>query len=89
MDTLLDIRQTQIRGAINSAINDRVIPEIQKIMGSLSLDRNDTELVTSLDEDGVGNVWINAMAKFTKNDSRTACDLRQDADFTPYKYKSN
>ena len=32
-DSLLNVRQVQIHRAISSAINDRVLPEIQNIMG--------------------------------------------------------
>ena len=42
-DSLMIILQVQISRAINSAINDRVIPEIQKAMGRLSSGERDTE----------------------------------------------
>ena len=43
MDSLMDLMQTQIKRAISSAISDRVIPEIQHIMGSLPLNRKGPE----------------------------------------------
>ena len=43
LDSLMDLLQTQINRAISSAINDRVIPEIQNIMGSLPLNRKGPE----------------------------------------------
>ena len=42
-DSLMNILQVQISRAINSAINDRVIPEIQKALGTLSSGQRDTE----------------------------------------------
>ena len=42
-DSIMNILQVQITRAINSAINDEVIPEIQKAMGTLSSGQRDTE----------------------------------------------
>ena len=42
-DSLMNILQVQITRVINSAINDRVIPEIQNAMGTLSSGQMDTE----------------------------------------------
>ena len=83
MDSMMDLIQSHINREINSAINDRVIPEIQSIMGNLTLNRNGPEQCTSLNEDGIGNAWKNKNTKFTEKDSRSGCDLR-DVDFTPY-----
>ena len=54
-DLLMDLVQSQINRAISSAIDDKVLPEIQNIMGSLPLNRNGPEPSTSLTEDGIGN----------------------------------
>ena len=54
MDSLMDLVQSQINGAISFAINDRVLPEIQNVMGSLPLNHNGPEPCTSLTEDGIG-----------------------------------
>ena len=62
-------------------MNDRVIPEIQNLMGSLPLNLNGLEPSTFLTKDGIGNVWKNTNTKFTKKDSRSACDLKEDTDF--------
>ena len=86
MDSLMNLIQSQINRAISSAISDRVIPEVQKIMGSLLLNRNGPEPYTSLKEGGIGNARKNTNVKFTKRDSRSACDLREDTGFTPYRY---
>ena len=84
MDSLMALKQFQINKAISSAINDRVFPEIQIIMGNLPLNRGGLQLCTSLNGDSIGNAWINKITKLTKKDSRSACDLREDTDFAPY-----
>ena len=43
MYSLMSMMHSQINRAINSAINDRIIPEIQNIMGSLSEGHRDTD----------------------------------------------
>ena len=85
MDLMMSLLLSQIKRAKSSAINDRVMPEIQSIIQSLPLNRYGPELFTSLNEDGIGNAWKNTNAKFTKKDSRSAFDLRENTDFTPYK----
>ena len=84
-DSMMDLIQSQINRAISSAINDRVIPEVQSMMGSLPLNGNVPETCTSLNEDGIGNALKNKNTKFTRNDSRSAHDLRENTDFTPYR----
>ena len=42
-DSLMNFLQVQITRAINSAINDKMVPEIQNIMGTLSSRQRDTE----------------------------------------------
>ena len=44
-DSLMNILQVQITRTINSAINDKMVPEIQNIMGTLSSGQRDTEPV--------------------------------------------
>ena len=78
----MDLMQTQINKAKSSAVNDRVIPEIQNIMGSVALNRNGPELGTSLSE--VLAMLGKTNTKFAKKDSMSACDLEEDTDFTPY-----
>ena len=76
METMMDLMHTQINRAINSAISERIIPEIQNMVENLSLNHHGDEPCVSLNEDGVGNPWRNRNTKFTKKDSRSACDLR-------------
>ena len=43
MDSLVTMMHSQINRAISSAISDRVIPEIQNIMGTMSSGHRDTK----------------------------------------------
>ena len=70
--SLINAMQTQIKTAISSAINDRVLPEIQNIMGSLPSHQNGTGTGASSNEQGFGKVWRDANTTFTKKDSRSA-----------------
>ena len=47
MDSLMNMMHIQVNRAINSAISNRVIPEIQKFFGNLPLGQKDTEAGTS------------------------------------------
>ena len=76
--------QTQISRAISCAISERILPEIQNMVENLPLNRHGVEPRTSSNENGIGNVWKNKNAKFTKKDSRSAFDLREDTEFTSY-----
>ena len=84
MEAMMDLMQSQISRAISSAISERIIPEIQNMVENLPLSQHGVEPCTSADEDGIGNVWKNANAKLTKKDSRSACDLRDHTDVSPY-----
>ena len=82
MESMMDFMQTQISRAINSAISERIIPEIQNMMGNSTLVQQGVEPGSSLNEDESGNMWKNT--KLTKKDSRSACDLRDHSDTIPY-----
>ena len=69
-DSMMDLLQSHINRAISSAMNDRVVPEIQNIIGNLPLNRNGPEPSTSLNEAGISNAWKNKNTKFAKKDSR-------------------
>ena len=84
INTLSGEMQSQISRAISSAISERIIPEIQNMVENLPLGRHGVEPCTSADEDGIRNVWKNANTKLTKKDSRSACDLRDHMDVSPY-----
>ena len=82
MESMMDFMQTQIIRAINSAISERIIPEIQNMMGSSTLVQQGVGPSSSLNGDEIGNMWKNT--KLTKEDSRSACDLRDHTDPVPY-----
>ena len=84
METMMELMHTQISRAINSAISERIIPELQNMVGTLPLSRYGVEPCTSTNENGIRNVWQNANTELTKKDSRSACDLRDHTDNTPY-----
>ena len=71
-DSLMNILQVQISRAINSAINDRVIPEIQNAMDTLSSRQRDIESGSSPnnheDREGSNRFKI----KISKTDSTSA-----------------
>ena len=75
-DSLMNILQVQITKAINSAINNKVIPAIQNAMGTLSPGQKDTESGSSQNnqEDREGSNGLKT--KIIKKDSRSACKLR-------------
>ena len=74
----------QINRAISSAISDRVIPEIQKIMGSLSSGQKDTESGVSINNQDTCGETNELKTKITKKDSRSAFDLRDTGGLCPY-----
>ena len=71
-DSLMNILQVQISRAINSAINDRVIPEIQNAMDTLSSRQRDIESGSSPNnhEDREGSNRFKT--KISKTDSTSA-----------------
>ena len=80
----MSLMHAQINRAISSAINDRVIPEIQNIMGLLCSGYRDTESGTSgkyQESSEATNGW---KTKITKKDFRSAFDLRDTGDLSPY-----
>ena len=83
-NSFLNILLAQIRGTIKSANNDRVIPEFQNAMGTLSSEQRDTESGSSKNNKDDRNGTIIFRAKITKNDSRSAFDLRDTEDLSPF-----
>ena len=81
-DSLMNILRVQITRTINSAINNRVIPELRNAMGTLSSGQRDTESGSSPNnqEDRKGSKGLQT----TKKDSRSACDLRDTEGQSPY-----
>ena len=86
MEAMMDLMQSQITRAISSAISERVIPEIQNMVENLPLGQHGVEPGTSLNEKGIRSAWENTNIRLTKKDSRSACDLRDHMDVSPYTY---
>ena len=82
----MNILQVQITKAINSAINNSVIPDIQNAMGTLSSGQRDTESGSSQNnqEDREGSIGVKT--KIIKKNSRSACNLRDTEGRSPYRY---
>ena len=81
---LKNILQVQISRAMNSAINDRLIPAIQNDMGSMVLVQGDTESGTSTNNQDISVTTNGLNTKLTKKDSMSAFDLKDTADLSPY-----
>ena len=89
MDSMMSMMHRQINRAISTAIAEMKIPEIQNYVSSMSSSGNrDTE--ASLSPDSQENTGRNNgfKSKITKKDSRSACDLRNNKDHSPYKIEN-
>ena len=74
---MMSMMHSQMNRAIKTAIAERVIPEIQNMVSSMSsLGNRDTEV--SLSPNSQENTERNSgfKTKITKKDLRSACDLR-------------
>ena len=87
METMMDFMQTEVIRVISCAINERIMPEIQNKEENSPLNQHGVEPCASANVNGTGNVWKSANTKLTKQDSRSACDLRDHTDFTPYTFQ--
>ena len=90
MDSIMSMVHNQISRAISTAISERVIPEIQNIVSSMSSSGNrDTEasLSTSSQENRENSSGLKT--KILKKDSRSVGDLRDTTGRGSYKYKMN
>ena len=67
MESMMDFMQTQISRAINSAISERIIPEIQNMMGNSTLVQQGVEPGSSLNEDEIGNMWKKNLQRRTQS----------------------
>ena len=87
MDSMMSMMHSQINRAISNAISERVIPEIQNIVSSMSSSRNrDTEAIVSPNSQENREYPSGFKSKFTKGDSRSACDLRDTAGTSQHTY---
>ena len=85
MDSMMSIMHSQINRAINTAIAERVIPEIQNRVSSISSSGNrgtgGSSSPNSQENAEVTNGFRN---KITNKDSRSTGDLRVPKDSSPY-----
>ena len=85
MDSMVSMMHSQINRAISNAIAERVIPEIQNIVSSMSSSGNrDTEVSVSPNSQENRECSSGFKSKFAKKDSQSACDLRDIADRSHY-----
>ena len=77
MDSMMSMVHNQINRAISTAISERVIPEIQNIVSSMSSSGNrDTEASMSSSSQENRENSSGLKTKITKKDSRSVGDLR-------------
>ena len=85
MDSLMSMVHNQINRSISTAISERVIPEIQNIVSSMSSSGyRDTEASVSPDSQEIRENTSGLKPKITKKDSWSACDLRDTTGRTCY-----
>ena len=85
MDSMLSMVHSQINRAINAAISERVIPEIQNIASSMSSSGNrDTEASMSPCSQENRENSSGLKSKITRKDSRSVGDLRDTAPSSHY-----
>ena len=86
LESMMSMMHYQTNRAISSGIAERVTPEIQNTVSSMSSSGyQDTEVSSSPNsqENTDGNIGFKS--KITKGDSRSACDLRNNRNRSPYK----
>ena len=82
---MMAMMHSQINRAINTAMAERVIPEIQNMVSSLSSSGNrDTEASSSPNSQENTEMNNGFKSKITKKDSRSVGDLRSPRDSSPY-----
>ena len=78
MDSMMSMMHNQINRAVTTAINERVIPEIQNIASSMSsAGHRDTEASSSPNSQENRESASGPKIKIAKKDSRTVGDLRE------------
>ena len=85
MDSMMSMVHAQVNRAIPSATSDRVIPEIRNIVSSMSSSANkDTEASSSSKSQEKRRRMTGLKTEITKKNSKSACDLRDTEDLSPY-----
>ena len=82
---MMAMMHSQINRAINTAMAERVKPDIQNMVSSMSSSRNrDTEVSSSPNSQENTETNSGFKSKITKKDSRSVGDLRATRDGSPY-----
>ena len=76
IDSLMNILQVEISRAFNSAINDRVISEIQKVFRSMSFGQRDTDTEMPTNNQDMSEKTNGLNTKLTRKDSKSTFDQR-------------
>ena len=77
MDSMMSLMHSQINRSVNTAIAEKVFPEIQNIVSSMSSSGNrNTEASVLPNSQENRECSSGIKSKFTIKDSRSACDLR-------------
>ena len=85
MDSTMSLIHSQTNRAISTAITERVIPEIQNIVSSISSSGNrDNEASSSPNSQENAEMNNGFRNKITKKDSRSTGDIRTPRDSSPY-----
>ena len=85
MDSMMSMMNNQINRAISTAIAERVIPEIENIVSSMSSSGNrDSEASSSPNSQEITEGNNGFKSKIINKDSRSACDLRATRDSSPH-----
>ena len=90
MDSVRSRMHSQLNRAVSTAIAERVIPEIQNIVSSMSSSgKRDTEASMSPNSQENRENTSGLKTKIIKKDSRTVCDLRDTTGRGSYNYSSD
>ena len=83
MVAMMSMMHSQINRSISSTISERVIPESQNIMNSMSSMNRDTESGSSSNIQEKSNETTVFLSKIAKKDCRSAYDLRDTENLSP------
>ena len=84
---MMSMVHAHIKRARSSAKSDRVIAEIRNIVSSMSSSRNRDIKASSSPSSQENREGTTLETKISKTDSKSACDLRDTEDHSPYTYE--
>ena len=84
MDSFTNVMQTQIKRTIMLAINDEVIPEIQRVVENLPIREDNFGAGLSAFRQVFGDQLAGSQTNLIKKNLRSAFDNREDTDQCPY-----